>query len=94
MQTRPGVLTEGFFGVFYGFKGAKTYPCAFPGCGHICLSSCLCYEVEKMWRRLWVKHHRKTPDTTATATAATAATTAATAAKAAPPAAAPAKNTM
>nr|PIM04021.1 hypothetical protein TGCOUG_225920 [Toxoplasma gondii COUG] len=57
--TRPGrKLSRGPFGVFYGWRGMRSFPCAHVGCAHICSRTCSCYEEEALWRICWRKHQR------------------------------------
>nr|CEL68963.1 TPA: hypothetical protein BN1204_046910 [Neospora caninum Liverpool] len=57
--TRPGRrLSRGPFGVFYGWRGMRSFPCAHVGCTHVCSRTCSCYEEEALWRTCWRKHQR------------------------------------
>ncbi|PFH35177.1 hypothetical protein BESB_060640 [Besnoitia besnoiti] len=57
--SRPGrKLSQGPFGVFYGWRGMRSFPCAQVGCSHICSRTCRCYEEEALWRTCWRKHQR------------------------------------
>ncbi|KAL8272983.1 hypothetical protein Esti_003036 [Eimeria stiedai] len=42
--------------------GAARLTSLFVWCGHVCSPRCRCYTLERLWRCLWTKHHRRAAD--------------------------------